>query len=98
MPLEALPPPDDSGALAEQREARLRQVRESRRRARAARWRIVGAAVTSSLHEVVRTAVALGGAAMLSYGAWLAWRPAGFIAGGVLLIAGLWLHDRAGGT
>lgn len=30
----------------------------------------------------------LGGAAAISYGSWLIYAPAGFIAGGVLLIAG----------
>lgn len=47
--------------------------------------------------EVARGAAMLAGAGLLAYGAWLAWRPAGAMAGGLLLLAGLWLHDRYGG-
>jgi hypothetical protein len=31
--------------------------------------------------------VAVGGLGLLSYGSWLAWRPAGFIVPGALLVA-----------
>lgn len=39
--------------------------------------------------------VGIGGAALVSYGAWLIAPPAGFITGGLLLITGCVLNSRA---
>jgi hypothetical protein len=39
----------------------------------------------------IRDAVGFCGAAALSYGAWLAWHPAGFMVGGAFGIALAWL-------
>lgn len=46
------------------------------------------AAVRASLVNAAPDGLLLGGAAAISYGAWLIYAPAGFIAGGALLIAG----------
>lgn len=43
---------------------------------------------------VVRDLIGIAGAGLVAYGAWEIYRPAGFIVGGVLLIAGAWLHGR----
>ncbi|MFI4983301.1 MAG: hypothetical protein ACHQIO_23350 [Nevskiales bacterium] len=43
---------------------------------------------------MLRDAAGLGGAGLCAYGAWLIYPPAGFIAGGVLLLAGAWLSAR----
>lgn len=43
------------------------------------------------LRDIAANSAALAGAALLSYGAALAWFPAGFIVGGVLLICAAWL-------
>lgn len=40
----------------------------------------------------------LAGAGSLVYGAWLIYEPAGFIAGGCLLLAAAWLGARASAT
>lgn len=96
MPLDnpAMPLPDNTVAAAERRLAQARQIRDRRRHARAVRLRRIGEAAAAGLHELVRAAAALGGAGLVAYGAWLAWPPAGFLVGGALLIAGVWLHDR----
>ena len=47
---------------------------------------------------ILRDLAALAGAASVAYGAWLAWPPAGFIAGGLLAMAGAWLLARSGGA
>ncbi len=39
----------------------------------------------------------LAGAALISYGAWLVYAPAGYIVGGALLLAGSLLASRADG-
>jgi hypothetical protein len=44
----------------------------------------------------LRDAAGLFGAALVAYGAWLVYAPAGFIAGGALLIAGAFLAARGG--
>lgn len=46
------------------------------------------AAARTSLVSAAPDGLLLGGAAAISYGAWLIYAPAGFIAGGALLIAG----------
>jgi hypothetical protein len=38
----------------------------------------------------------LAGAGLISYGAWLVYQPAGFIAAGAFLVAGAWLYARNG--
>lgn len=43
--------------------------------------------LVSRIVPVVRDILALAGAALVAYGAWLIYAPAGFIAGGVLLLA-----------
>ncbi len=43
---------------------------------------------------VVRTAVALIGFSSIAYGAWLAWPPAGFLVGGIILVAAVVLDLR----
>lgn len=43
-------------------------------------------------------ALMVAGAGSMSYGAWLAWAPAGFLVGGVLLIVAGLLAARAGGA
>lgn len=53
------------------------------------------AAVT--LPVIVRDAVGVAGVASISYGAWLAWHPAGFIIGGAMLALGAWLLGRKDG-
>ena len=45
---------------------------------------------------VLEAAVLVAGLGSVSYGAWLAWPPAGFLAGGTLLIAGVLLRARGG--
>lgn len=46
------------------------------------------AAARAPLASAVPDALMLGGTMAISYGSWLIYAPAGFIAGGVLLIAG----------
>lgn len=40
------------------------------------------------LREALLDILCVGGAVFLAYGAWMAWEPAGFMAGGALMIAG----------
>ncbi|MCR4300899.1 MAG: hypothetical protein NUV51_04750 [Sulfuricaulis sp.] len=40
----------------------------------------------NKIYPWLADALLLGGSAGLSYGAWLAWAPAGFMVGGALLI------------
>lgn len=51
-------------------------------------------AARRSLGAFTETGVLLAGAALIAYGAWLVYRPAGFIAGGMMLIAGVILQAR----
>jgi hypothetical protein len=46
---------------------------------------------------LLETLLLLAGAALISYGAWEAWKPAGPIVGGILLIAGVILRARGNG-
>ena len=41
------------------------------------------------LPDATRNVVGICGAALMAYGAWLIYAPAGFIVGGVMLIAGV---------
>jgi hypothetical protein len=43
---------------------------------------------------ILRDLLATAGAGLASYGAWLAWRPAGFVLAGAFILAGVFLHDR----
>jgi hypothetical protein len=43
--------------------------------------------------ESVRDLAAYAAAGAISYGAWLAYRPAGFIVGGTLVLVGLYLYE-----
>lgn len=45
---------------------------------------------------LIEVLLLLGGAALISYGAWEAYRPAGPIVGGILVIAGVILRARGG--
>lgn len=53
-------------------------------------------ALGAPLGALVETALLLCGAALIAYGAWKAYPPAGPIVGGVLLIAGVILRARGG--
>ncbi|HEV2100344.1 MAG TPA: hypothetical protein VGR45_15670 [Stellaceae bacterium] len=70
---------------------RPRPARQVKRRSR---LRAIEGVVGTAAAELMRGIAMMGGAGLVGYGAWLAWAPAGFIAGGVLLLAGVWLHDR----
>lgn len=45
--------------------------------------------------DIVWTLLGLAGAALIAYGAWLIYVPAGFITGGALLLVGAMLHGLA---
>ncbi len=49
---------------------------------------------TAAIGALLVDLAGLAGAALLSYGAWLAWHPAGFMLGGALLLAGAVLRAR----
>ena len=55
-------------------------------------WKISKAA----LFAFVRDVAGLSGVALVSYGAWLVYQPAGFIAGGAILLAGAVSSARGG--
>lgn len=59
--------------------------------------RRLGAAVAAGGGIVLRDLAGIAGAGSISYGAWLIAPAAGFIVGGILLIAGAWLHARTAG-
>ncbi len=44
-----------------------------------------------AISAVAVDAAGLAGAGLIAYGAWQVYHPAGFIVGGVLLVAGAWL-------
>lgn len=46
--------------------------------------------------EHIPDALLVAGAAMLSYGAWLVYAPAGFLVGGSLMLGGGYLIARSG--
>lgn len=59
--------------------------------------RTIAAAVRSSLAAIpalLVDAIGLAGAWTVAYGAWLAWKPAGFIVGGLMVLAAAWLLAR----
>ena len=53
-----------------------------------------GSTWLSVLLVLLRDGGGLAGAALIAYGAWLVFPPAGFITGGVLLLAGALLLSR----
>ena len=65
--------------------------------------KLLGAAlcvVAVAMPGLMRDVVGLGGVGLVSYGAWMIYPPAGFIAGGILLIVGallIALGTRAAG-
>ncbi|YCK35163.1 hypothetical protein ACNF49_14070 [Actinomadura sp. ATCC 39365] len=58
---------------------------------------VVAELAGAMLRTVGQVLPGLAGLGLVSYGAWLWWRPAGFIAAGVLLLADrVWEQARAG--
>ncbi len=63
---------------------------------RLARWRnkfsdavrSIGAAIAVAVPVLVRDLAGLGGAGLIAYGVWLIHPPSGFIAAGLMLVAG----------
>jgi len=53
-------------------------------------------ALATAMPVVMRDLGGVGGIASATFGAWQIYRPAGWIVGGVFLIAGAWLLARAG--
>ena len=51
-------------------------------------------ALTPGAARLIEATVLLAGAALIAYGAWLVFRPAGFITAGALVIAGVILNAR----
>ncbi len=50
--------------------------------------------IAAAAPKLLRDLAGLLGVAILSYGAWLAWPPAGYIVGGALMLAGVLLSAR----
>jgi hypothetical protein len=53
-------------------------------------------ALLDALPVILRDLGGLGGIASTTFGAWQIYAPAGWIVGGLFLIAGAWLLARAG--
>lgn len=49
-----------------------------------------------AIGSLIEGCILLAGAAAIAYGAWQAWAPAGPIAGGGLVVAGVLLRARGG--
>jgi hypothetical protein len=45
----------------------------------------------AALPFLARDAAGIGGAGLVAYGSWLIFPPAGYIAGGLLLLVGAWI-------
>lgn len=91
---------DEAEAAAQLREqavAQRRRMREARRRTRVARLRLVAEAVAASWHFVLRDIGGLAGIGLLSFGAWQAYQPAGYIVAGALLLVGAWIAGSKDG-
>lgn len=54
-------------------------------------------AARRSLGAAAETGALLAGAALIAFGTWQIYRPAGYIVGGMLLIAGVILQARGHG-
>lgn len=76
---------------AEQQLAIGRQRRALRRKARALRLQRIGLAIAGGWGFVMRDLCGLAGMALVAYGAWLTYPPAGYIIGGALLLAAAWI-------
>lgn len=50
--------------------------------------------IAKKINAAIEPVVLLIGTGLIAYGAWLAYKPAGFILGGALLIAGILFHAR----
>jgi hypothetical protein len=74
--------------VREQELARAAIELNNRRRRRAQRIRSIGLGLRALWGAVFRDLGALVGVGLLSYGAWQAYPPAGYIVGGALLLAG----------
>lgn len=46
---------------------------------------------------LIRSAIGISGAGLISYGAWSIYEPAGYIVGGILLICGVILSEMSSG-
>lgn len=55
-------------------------------------FKSIAVATARALPDFVRDLLAIGGASLIGYGAWLIYQPAGYIVAGVLLLAGLYLQ------
>lgn len=60
--------------------------------------RKAASAAMSALPGLIRDAAGLSGVGLVSYGAWLAYPPSGFIVAGLLLLLGVLLNVRAEGA
>jgi len=54
--------------------------------------------ITGLVPELMRDVVGLAGVGAITYGAWLIFRPAGWIVAGVFCLVGAWLSARASGA
>jgi hypothetical protein len=52
--------------------------------------------VLAELPQLIMDFIAIAAVASISYGAWLAWRPAGFIVGGAIVLVFEWFYVRGG--
>lgn len=68
-------------------------MKKGLRIARAILWRLV-----STAPDYLREAAGLGGVALIAYGIWEIYEPAGIVALGVQLLAGALLAGRAAST
>jgi hypothetical protein len=57
----------------------------------------IAAAIRRALPVLLCDAAGIGGAGLIAYGAWLVYAPAGFIIGGILLLAGAVMTARVVG-
>lgn len=55
----------------------------------------IAAAIKSIAPVLLWDGAGLAGAALIAYGAWLIYVPAGFIVGGLMLLIAAWLRARA---
>lgn len=55
----------------------------------------LGAALKAAAPALIRDGAGLSGVALIAYGAWLVYEPAGFIVAGTLLVAGALLAGGA---
>lgn len=46
-----------------------------------------------AMPALIRSGIGIGGAGLIAYGAWMVYAPAGYVVGGILLIAGVILSE-----